>query len=163
MVEVVEEEAPDREVAQVVEARGRGALRGRAHAELVVVGVIRERDVREEAAGLVLQVAKHREMLDAVLVATRRGRRASLQFVRMPRRVRHAVHLDPVLGDELLLGDRRAHALAEHFGAAARQRVEPRLAQRDEHFAIRHLLDARDVRDLDGGERLDVHVRVALP
>ena len=31
-----------------------------------------------------------------------------------------------------------------------------------QHVAHRHLLDARDVRDLDGGERLDVHLRVTL-
>jgi hypothetical protein len=40
------------------------------------------------------------------------------------------MHIDPVLGRELLVGDRHANALAEHFGAAARQRVEPGLAQR---------------------------------
>ena len=76
--------------------------------------------------------------------------------------VRNAVHLDPVFGVELLLGDGRAHALAEHLGAAAGQRVEPGIAKRDEHIVIGHLLDARDVRDLDRGERLDVHIGVAL-
>ena len=38
-------------------------------------------------------------------------------------------------------------------------RVEAGLAQRDQHVAPRHLLDARDVGDLDRRERLDVHVR----
>jgi hypothetical protein len=46
------------------------------------------------------------------------------------------------------------------FCAAAGHRVEPRLAQRDEHVAHGHLLDARDVRDLDRRERLDVHLRM---
>ena len=37
----------------------------------------------------------------------------------------------------------------------------PASRKRDQHVVDRHLLDARDVRDLDGGERLDVHLRVA--
>ena len=64
---------------------------------------------------------------------------------------------------QLLVGDRRAHARAEHLGAAAGHRIEPRFAQRDQRVAHRHLLDARDVRDLDRRERLDVHVRDGAP
>src|SRR5881275_2638990 len=56
MVEVVEKETPDSDVAQIVEAGGRGALPAERDTELVVVRVIRERDVREKAARLILQI-----------------------------------------------------------------------------------------------------------
>jgi hypothetical protein len=62
---------------------------------------------------------------------------------------------------QLLVGDGRAHARAEYLRPAARHRVQPGLAQGDEDVAHRHLLDARDVRNLHRRQRLDVHVRVA--
>ena len=71
------------------------------------------------------------------------------------------MHIDPVLGRELLVGDRHADAFAEDLGAAAGKRVEAGFAQRDQHVLDRHLVDARDVRDLDSRQRLDVNVRVA--
>ena len=77
--------------------------------------------------------------------------------------VRGAVHADVVGAAELLVGDLLAHGRAERLGAATGHGVEPRLAQRDEHVGPRHLLDAGDVRDLDRGERLDVHVRQLAP
>ena len=159
VLEVVEEEPADGEVLQVVDARRRRAGAPELRAELVVVGMVRERDVGEESARLVLQVAQHAEMVDAVLdrldvAVEHRAVGADAELVR------DAVDVDPLAAGELLLGDRRAHAGAEHLGAAAGHRVEPRLAQRDEHVAHGHLLDARDVRDLDRGERLDVHLRM---
>ena len=41
--------------------------------------------------------------------------------------VRDLVDLEPALAADLLVEELAPHALAEHFGAAARQRVEPRL------------------------------------
>src|SRR5450432_2112062 len=54
VVEIVEEQTADRDVAKIIEARRRGTLTSERDAKLVVIGVIRERDVCEEAARLVL-------------------------------------------------------------------------------------------------------------
>ena len=127
VLEVVEEETADREISQVVEACRRGSLPAELDSQLVVVGVIGERNVGEEAVGLVLQIAKHGEVLDTVLDAL--DMTIQHRAVRSdPEPVRGPMHIDPVFGRELLVGDRHADAFAEHFGAAARQRVEPGLA-----------------------------------
>src|SRR5437867_7409793 len=70
-----------------------------------------------------------------------------------------AVDADPLFTRQLFIRYRCPYAGTEHLGAAPRHRVEPRLAQRDERFTNAHLLDTGDVRDLDGGEGLDVDVR----
>ena len=57
--------------------------------------------------------------------------------------VRLAVHVDPLLAGQLLLGDRGAHGRAEDFCAAAGQRVESRLVQRDQHVARRCIFSMR--------------------
>src|SRR5207244_6980379 len=72
------------------------------------------------------------------------------------------VNGEVVLRGELAIGDGGANALAEHFSAATRHRVEPRLTQRDEHVTHRHLVDARDMRDFDRCQRLDMDMWVAL-
>ena len=64
---VVEEEPADRDVLQVLVAGGGGADPAHLLTQLVVVGVVGQRDVGEEAAGLVLQRAQHAEVLDPVL------------------------------------------------------------------------------------------------
>src|SRR5450759_3229948 len=71
------------------------------------------------------------------------------------------MHIDPVLGGELLVGDRHAHAFAENFGSAAGQCVESGLPQGYEDVLDGYFIDPRDVRDLDGRERLDVNLRMA--
>src|SRR3954469_24560009 len=73
--------------------------------------------------------------------------------------VRSAMNRDPVLGGQLLVGDRHAHALPEDFRAAAGKRIEPSVPQGCEYFLDRKLIDARDVRDLHCGKCLDVYVR----
>src|SRR5438270_13924182 len=67
VIEVVEKKPPNSKITKVVESGRRGSLSSELDAELVVVRVIRERDVREEPAGLVLEIAQHAQMVDAVL------------------------------------------------------------------------------------------------
>src|SRR5207247_4753688 len=55
MRNIVEHQSTDRDVLEIVEARRRGSGPAECLAQLVVVGVIGQRDVGEEAAGLVLQ------------------------------------------------------------------------------------------------------------
>ena len=77
-----------------------------------------------------------------------------------PELVGRTVHVQPFLGGELAIGDRRPHRLTEHFGPAARQRIQPGVAQRPQHVGDRHLIDPGDVRELHRRESLDVHVRI---
>src|SRR5206468_4138855 len=74
--------------------------------------------------------------------------------------MRRAMHLYPVLTGELLVGDRHPHTLAEDLGPATRKCVESCFAKSDQYLLDRHLVDARNVRDFYGGERLDVDVRI---
>ncbi len=136
----------------------RRALPVQLNAQLVVVGVIRERYVGQEAARFVLQVAEHAQVRDAIgvrlhVAIQHRAVRADSETMR------RAMHVDVLGPAELLVGDLLANGGTERLGTAAGHRVQTCLAQRDEHVLPRHLLDARDVRDLDGRERLDVDVR----
>ena len=90
-----------------------------------VLRVERERDEREEAAGLVLQVAQAEQVVDPLLVgldvavehrAVRRDAEA----------VRRAVRLEPDVRMLLAGRDQPAHAVGEDLGAAAGQRAEAR-------------------------------------
>src|SRR6185437_874532 len=123
--------------------------------------VISKRDVREKTARLILQIAQHGQVLDAIphsLDVTVQHRAVAAD----PEPVRDAMHLDPVFRGELLVGDIGAHGLAEHLGPAAGQRIESGFAQRNQDVLDGHLVDACDVRDLDRGKCLDVDVRMAL-
>ena len=158
-VEVVEEQPADREVLEVVEAGGRGPGAAQLFAQLVVVGVIRERDVGEETAGLVLQVAQHRRCSTRDPRASRRDRRAWCSWIGMPSS--WASRCTRIQSSATASCRRWSRApRAEHFGPAARQRVEPRLLQRVSTST--DVVSSRfgEVRDLDRGERLDVHLGV---
>src|SRR5688500_7112360 len=72
------------------------------------------------------------------------------------------MHIEPLLGRELALRDRGAHALREHLCAAAGHRLEAGIAQPNKYILNRCLLDAGEVRNLDCGERLDLDTRVTL-
>ena len=159
VLEVVQVQAPDSQVAQVVEARRAGTLPTQRHAKRVVIRVIRERDVGQESAGLVLQVSQHGEVLHAVLdrlhmPVQHRAVAADAEGMR------GAMHADVVGATQFPVGNDIAHRGAERLGPAAWHRIQSRLAQRDQHVGPRHLLDASDVRDLDRGQRLDVHQRM---
>ena len=160
MVEVIEKEAADGEIAEVVESGGRRSLPSKLDSQLVIVGMISEWDVRKESVGLVLQIAQHRQVLYTILngldVPIEHGAvRTNAEAVCS------AMDIDPVLTSEFLVGDRHAHTFAEHLGATAGKCVKSGLAQCDQHIFDRHFVDAGDVRDLDGGKGLDVHVRVS--
>ena len=73
--------------------------------------------------------------------------------------MRDAVDLEIAIGAALVVADLAPHALGEDLGAAARQRVEPRVLQRLEHLLVRHAVEIREERDLDGGEALEVDAR----
>src|SRR5882724_8363859 len=75
------------------------------------------------------------------------------------KRMRSAMYADVVGTAEFLVGNLLAHGSTERFRTTAGHGVEARFAQRAQHIGPAHLLYARDVRDLDGRERLDVHVR----
>ena len=123
--------------------------------------MVGERNVGEEAAGLVLEGAQRQQVIDAVLhrlhvPVEHRAVGGDAQPVGL------AVHREPFLAGELLVGDRRPRGRAEHLGPSPRQARHPRFLHPLEHLAHAQVLDARQVRDLDGGERLDLHVGVTL-
>ena len=60
----------------------------------------------------------------------------------------------------LVVADLPAHALGEHLGAAARQRIEPGRAQLDQHLLVALAERVGEERDLDRREPLEVDVRL---
>jgi hypothetical protein len=88
----------------------------------------RPRDERAEAVRLILQLADAAHVLDAVLdrldVAVHHRRRR-----RHAEPVRVAHHVQPLTGLRLLRRDHVADAVDEDLAAAARERVEPGVAQ----------------------------------
>src|SRR5436190_5307896 len=74
---------------------------------------------------------------------------------RNPEPMRDLVDLEPALGADLLMEDLAPHALAEHLGTTARQRVEPRLAQTLEHPLGGLAREAAEEVDLDRRVGLD--------
>ncbi len=132
-------------------------------AERGVRRLIRPRDESGESAGLrqaqssrlVLQLADAHEVFDAVaerldVAEHHRGRR------RHADPVCRAHHVEPLGRRALVWADRLAHGLDEYLGAAARQRVEARVAQPPEHRLDAQVVEAREVDDLRRRERVDV-------
>ena len=81
--------------------------------------------------------------------------------VDMPELVGVAHHVEPLRRLRLLRRDDVAHAVDEDLAAAARERVEPRVAQPRERLPDRQLRAPRDVLDLRRRERVQVDL-VAL-
>src|SRR4051794_30022215 len=109
--------------------------------------MVSERNVGEESTGLILQIAQHPEMLDALLdrldvTVEHRAVRSNTESVR------DAMYFDPILTSELLVGDVHANTLPENLRSATGQRIQTRFAKRDQNILDRHLVDARDVGDL---------------
>src|SRR3954462_990863 len=96
VVEVVEKESPDGEIAQIVKTCGGRSFSSELFAELVVIGMIGQRDVSEESVGLVLEITQHRQMLDTIFnrlhMAVEHGAVGS-----NPQAVSDAVYFDPIL------------------------------------------------------------------
>src|SRR5437867_9268799 len=154
MRNIVEHQSTDGDVLEIVEARRRGSGPAERLAQLVVVGVIGQRDVGEEAAGLVLQGPEREQVVRAV----RHGLHVSIQHgaVRgQAESVGLAMHRQPFLARELLVGNGGARSGAEYFGAATRKARDAGVFQGVQDVRDRQLLDAREVRDLDRREGLD--------
>ena len=73
-----------------------------------------------------------------------------------PEPMRDAVDLEIAIGTALVVTDLLAHPLGEHLGAAARQRIESGLLERDEHLLVGHAVEIREERDLDRREALQM-------
>jgi hypothetical protein len=148
--DVVEHEAPDGDLAQLVER-----ARPREMRPLVVLGVERERDVGLEAARLVLQAPQAIEVVELLLLR--------LDVAVQHRAVRAqacAVHgardVEPALAADLQAVAGLVYALGEHLRAAARARVEARGLELLEHLGERLSRHPRDLVELDHRERLHV-------
>ena len=121
--DVVEHQPREREHLEVV---GAGRVAPPAALEDRVLGMERERDEREEAAGAVLLVAEPEDVVDALLV--RLHVPVEHRAVRRdPEPVRGVVDVEPDLGRLLARRDEPAHAVGEDLGAATRERAEARL------------------------------------
>ena len=156
MREVVEHQAADRDLLDVEHAGGLRQMLQRR-----VVGMKGQRNKRLEAAGLVLQRAQLQQMIDAVFVvfdvAVEHGR-IRLQ----PDLVRQLGGFEPLVAVDLVVADDVAHAVGKNFRAAAGQRIHARGFQLFQRLANRKLGPLRQIRDLDHGEGLEMHLRKAL-
>src|SRR6266699_2359374 len=135
MRNIVEHQSTDRDVLEIVEARRRGSGPAECLAQLVVVGVIGQRDVGEEAAGLVLQGPEREQVVRAV----RHGLHVSIQHraVRgQAEPVGLAMHRQPFLAGELLVGDGGARRGAEYFGPAARATIADKKLTGEEWLSV---------------------------
>ena len=73
--------------------------------------------------------------------------------------MRGVVHLEPLRRRDLVRADHRADVVVEHLGRGARKRAEARVAQPLEVVAEREAERRRALPDLEGRERVHVHVR----
>ena len=131
-------------------------------AQLVVLGVVGQRDIGEKTAGFILQGPEHGEMLDPV----GGGLHMSVEHGAVGRDsepMGDPMNLEPLRSGQLPLGDGGPDRRAEHLGPAAGKAGQPGLLERQQDLGHRALLDPRQVGDLDRGERLDVHLGESLP
>src|SRR5881396_479376 len=146
MRNIVEHQSTDRDVLEIVEARRRGSGPAECLAQLVVVGVIGQRDVGEEAAGLVLQGPEREQVVRAV----RHGLHVSIQHgaVRgQAEPVGLAMHRQPFLtGEEWLSVHREAHRLGLPSNCTMLYGHVETMADRADH-----LLALRALQDETGG------------
>src|SRR6266545_4524698 len=101
-----------------------------------VLGMERERNERQKAAGLVLLLAEAQQMIDALLVrldvAVQHG-----AVRRNAEPVRGVVRLEPEVGMLLARRDQSAHPVREDLGTAAGKRTQPGVPQRAQHLLVR--------------------------
>jgi hypothetical protein len=130
--DVVEQKPRDGDHLEVVRARREAEA---ATLEDGVLGMERERDEREEAAGAVLLVAQPQEVVDALLVrldvAVEHG-----ALGRDSEPVSRVVDVEPLVGVLLARRDERAHAVGEDLGAATGHRVEAGVPQRAQRLLV---------------------------
>ena len=77
----------------------------------------------------------------------------------MPSPVGQAVDRQVAVGVRLVVADLAPHALREHLGAAAGQRVQAGVHEIAEHLLVGHAVELGEERDLDRREALQVDVR----
>ena len=70
--------------------------------------------------------------------------------------------LEPLAAVDLVIADNVAHAIGKNFGAAAGKRIHARGLQLFQRLANRKLRALRQIRDLDHGEGLEMHLRKTL-
>ena len=83
-------------------------------------------------------------------------------LVRMPSRCARRWIDEVAIGAALVVADLLPHALGEDLGAAAGQRIEPRLLQLAQHLLVGLAVEIGEERDLDGGEALQVDLGADL-
>ncbi|OPZ15844.1 MAG: hypothetical protein BWZ10_01639 [candidate division BRC1 bacterium ADurb.BinA364] len=146
MRDVVKDQPRHRHHSQIVQSRRALEMGKRG-----VGGMKRKRNEGLKAARFVLQGAQAQHVVDpvfpslSVAIQHRRGRRDA-QLVRRP------MDSQPFVRRRFLGRDFRANRLVEYLGAAARQRIQPGLAQQAQRFRNRQSRLARHVVDLYGGE-----------
>ncbi len=150
--DVVEHQARHRDVADVGEAGGLTDVLERR-----IVGMEGQRDEGDEAAGFILQGAQLDQVIDAVRVVLNVavehgaiGAQAEL--------VRGARGFDPIVAIDLVIANDASDGWREDFGAAAGQRIHAGIAQALQGFADADLRAARQICDLDHGERFQMDV-----
>ena len=161
MRDVVEQQAADGDVLEVVESGRGGSRAAECLAQFVVVRVVGERDVGQETAGFVLQRSQGEQVIDAVLerfdvpIEHRAvGRHAeSMGF---------PVDREPLVAAQFAVGDGGARGGREDFRAAPRQRADSSILHGMQHLARRQAFDSGEMRDLDRGQGLDHDVGMPL-
>ena len=151
VAEVIEQESCDRNRPQIVPHR---RLPHRPP-QLRMRRQERERDERLKAPRLVLQVAQAHHVRDALLERLDvpvEHRRIRLDAELM-RRTRHG---QPPIRRRLVRAELPAHAVGENLRTAARDRLQPRRAQAQDHLAHGEPRRMGKMRDLHAREALQV-------
>src|ERR1700729_2136670 len=71
------------------------------------------------------------------------------------------IHVQPFLGERLVLGEFFAHAVHEDFAAAAGEAAKTRILESPQYFIKRELVDLVEVPDLGRAEGVKVDLREA--
>ena len=158
---VVEQQAADGDVLEVVESGRGGSCAAECLAQFVVVRMVGERDVGQETAGFVLQRSQGEQVIDPVLerfdvpIEHRAvGRHAEAMGFPVDR--------EPLVAAQLAVGDRGARGGRENFRAAPRQRADTGILHSLQHLARRQAFDSGEMRNLDRGQGLDHDVGMPL-
>ena len=153
VIEIIEHQPGDRDVAQIVVAGGLRNVRKRR-----IVRMKRQRNEGDEAVGFVLRFAQLHEVVDAFFygfhMAVKHGG-VGTQADAMSL----FGHVEPHAAADLVVADDSAHAGMENFRAAAGTGIHARFLHLEQRFVDGKLSDAREIVHLDHREGFQVHVR----
>ena len=152
--DVVEEQPGHRDQPQVLQRGRLGAA-----LEVVVLRLVGPRDEGPEAAGTVLHVADHPQVLDALgvgLAGAHHHRGGGLDA----EAVRDLHHLEPALAGLLERRDRLARPVRQHLRAGAGDRVQPGRLDPADRLLDGDAGDLGHVQDLARPDRVDDQLRV---